>query len=107
MMTSSAVTGWRGAGRTKAQREVAMNFNSIMIGSEDPKRLVDYYTKILGKPARSDGGYDGWQIVSGWITIGPHDDVKGKNPTPGRPILQTESDDVEEAMQRCRRAGAK
>ena len=28
-----------------------MNFNSIMIGSEDPKRLVDYYTKILGKPA--------------------------------------------------------
>ena len=32
-----------------------MNFNSIMIGSEDPKRLVDYYTKILGKPTMSEG----------------------------------------------------
>src|SRR5438874_7045239 len=65
-----------------------------MIGSEDPKRLVDYYTKILGKPAMSEGGYDGWQIGSGWITVGPHDEVKGKNPTPGRLILNIESEDV-------------
>src|SRR2546430_10515352 len=94
MMTSSRFPGWLAAGRTKDQREVAMNFNSIMIGSEDPKRLVDYYTKILGKPAMSEGGYDGWQIGSGWITIGPHDEVKGKNPTAGRLILNIESQDV-------------
>jgi len=33
-----------------------MNLNSILIGSEDPQRLVDYYTKLLGEPAMSDGG---------------------------------------------------
>src|SRR5438270_899198 len=106
MMTSSPVTGWRAAGRTKSQREVAMNFNSIMIGSEDPKRLVDYYTKILGKPAMSEGGYDGWQIGSGWITIGPHDEVKGKNPTPGRLILNIESEDVKGDFEKFRAADA-
>jgi predicted enzyme related to lactoylglutathione lyase len=84
-----------------------MNFNSIMIGSEDPKRLVDYYTKILGKPAMSEGGYDGWQIGSGWITIGPHDEVKGKNPTPGRLILNIESEDVKADFEKFRAAGAK
>src|SRR5437660_10161080 len=107
MMTSSPVTGWRAAGGTKDQREVAMNFNSVMIGSEDPKRLVDYYAKILGKPAMSEGGYDGWQIGSGWITIGPHDEVKGKNPTPGRLILNIESEDVTGGFEKFTAAGAK
>src|SRR5207302_10782632 len=106
MMNASPVTGWRGAGRTKDQWEVAMNFNSIMIGSEDPKRLVDYYTKFLGKPAMSEGRYDGWQIGSGWITIGPHDEVKGKKPTPGRLILNIQSQDVKEDFEQLRAAGA-
>src|SRR5438477_10885849 len=107
MMTSSPVTGCRGAGRTKDQWEVAMNFNSIMIASEDPKRLVDYYTKILGKPAMSEGGNDGWQNGSGWITIGPHDEVKGKNPTPRRLILNIESEDVQGDVETFRAAGGK
>ena len=34
-----------------------MNFNSILIGSEDPARLADYYTKLFGKPTWDDGGY--------------------------------------------------
>ena len=28
-----------------------MDFNSLLIGSEDPARLVEYYTKVLGEPA--------------------------------------------------------
>jgi len=39
-----------------------MNFNNILIGSEDPQRLVEYYTKLLGAPTMSEGGYTGWQI---------------------------------------------
>ena len=27
-----------------------MNLNTVLIGSEDPKRLTDYYTKLFGKP---------------------------------------------------------
>jgi predicted enzyme related to lactoylglutathione lyase len=83
-----------------------MNFNSIMIGSEDPQRLVDYYTKILGKPSMSEGGYDGWQIGSGWVTVGPHDEVEGKNLTPGRLILNIESEDVKGDFEKFRAAGA-
>ncbi len=42
-----------------------MNLNSILIGSEDPQRLVDYYTRLFGEPGWDMGGYVGWQIGSG------------------------------------------
>ena len=57
-----------------------MDFNSILIGSEDPQRLVEYYSKVLGAPTFSDGGYTGWQIGSGFVTVGPHSEVKGRTP---------------------------
>lgn len=83
-----------------------MNFNSILIGSEDPQRLVDYYTKLLGEPAMSDGGYTGWQVGSGWVTVGPHDEVTGKNTHPGRLIWNIESADVKGDFERFVAAGA-
>jgi len=64
-----------------------VDFNSVLIGSEDPAQLVAYYTKLFGEPAFTDGGYSGWQIGSGWITIGPHSEVKGRSREPGRMIL--------------------
>lgn len=33
-----------------------MNLNNILIGSEDPRRLADYYTKLFGKPGWEDPG---------------------------------------------------
>lgn len=83
-----------------------MNFNSILIGSEDPKRLVDYYTRLLGKPTMEDGGYAGWQIGNGWLTIGPHDQVHGKNQEPGRLLWNIESPDVPGDFERFKAAGA-
>ena len=71
-----------------------MNLNTVLIGSEDPKRLTDYYTKLFGKSAMEDGGYAGWQIGDGWITVGPHDQVKGRNAQPGRLILNIESAEI-------------
>ena len=83
-----------------------MDFNSILIGSEDPARLVEYYTKILGEPAMSDGGYTGWQVGSGWVTVGPHDQVKGKNAHPGRLLWNIETSDVKGDFERFKAAGA-
>jgi predicted enzyme related to lactoylglutathione lyase len=83
-----------------------MNFNSILIGSEDPQRLVDYYTKLFGEPTFSDGGYSGWQIGSGWMTVGPHDQVTGKNPQPGRLLWNIETADVRGEFERLKAAGA-
>jgi predicted enzyme related to lactoylglutathione lyase len=84
----------------------AMNFNSILIGSADPQRLVDYYSKVLGEPGFSDSGYTGWQIGSGFVTVGPHSEVSGKNPQPGRLIWNIECDDVPGTFERFRAAGA-
>jgi predicted enzyme related to lactoylglutathione lyase len=83
-----------------------MNFNSILIGSEDPGRLTAYYTKLFGEPGWDDGGYTGWQIGSGGITIGPHDQVHGKNAEPGRIIWNIESADVKADFDRLKAAGA-
>ena len=83
-----------------------MDFNSILIGSEDPQRLVDYYTKLFGEPTMSDGGYTGWQLGSGFVTIGPHDQVKGKNTQPGRILWNIQSEDVKGDFERMKAAGA-
>ena len=83
-----------------------MNFNSILIGSEDPARLAAYYAKLLGEPGFSDGGYTGWMIGSGFVTVGPHSEVKGRNTAPGRIIWNIESTDVAGDFARFKAAGA-
>jgi predicted enzyme related to lactoylglutathione lyase len=83
-----------------------VNFNNILIGSEDPQRLVDYYTKLFGKPGMADGGYTGWQIGSGYVTVGPHDEVKGKSAHPGRIIWNIETPDVQIEFAKLKDAGA-
>lgn len=83
-----------------------MDFNSILIGSEDPMRLVEYYSKVLGAPTFSDSGYTGWQIGSGFVTVGPHSEVKGRNSAPGRLIWNIESKDVVGDFARMKAAGA-
>lgn len=83
-----------------------MNFNSILIGSEDPKRLVDYYRKLFGEPTWDMGGYVGWLVGSGAVTVGPHDEVKGRNVHPGRLIWNIETEDVKGTFERFKAAGA-
>jgi predicted enzyme related to lactoylglutathione lyase len=83
-----------------------MNLNSILIGSENPDRLVDYYTNLFGQPSWNDGGYTGWMIGSGAFTVGPHDQVKGKNVHPGRIIWNIETTDVKGDFERFKAAGA-
>jgi predicted enzyme related to lactoylglutathione lyase len=83
-----------------------MDFNSILIGSDDPERLVAYYTPLFGEPAMSDGGYTGWKIGRGWLTVGPHDQVHGRNAAPGRIIWNIETPDVQAEFDRMKAAGA-
>ncbi len=84
-----------------------MNFNNILIGSEDPQRLVDYYTKLFGEPSLAEeGGYTGWQIGTGSVTVGPHDQVQGRNVHPGRIIWNIETPEVKAEFERMKSAGA-
>ena len=83
-----------------------MNFNNILIGSDNAERLVGYYTKLFGEPTMAEGGYTGWLLGSGFISIGPHSEVHGKNAHPGRLIWNIESDDVKADFDRFVAAGA-
>jgi predicted enzyme related to lactoylglutathione lyase len=83
-----------------------VNLNSILIGSENAQGLHDYYTKLFGKPAWEGGDFKGWQIGSGWVTVGPHDQVKGKSSDPGRVIWNIETSDVKGEFDRLKAAGA-
>ena len=83
-----------------------MDFNSILIGSEDPARLVEYYTRLFGEPQMSDGTYAGWSIGSGFVGVGPHSEVTGKSVHPGRIIWNIESGDVQADFERLKKAGA-
>jgi len=94
------------AGDPSIDKEGDMNFIGILIGSEDPDRLVEYYTRVLGEPGFSDGGYTGWMFGSAYVTIGRHDQVMGKNAHPGRIIWNMESQDVQADFERFKAAGA-
>ncbi len=83
-----------------------MNLNSFLIGSEDPQRLAAYYTKLFGTPGWDMGGYTGWQIGAGFVTVGPHDEVKGKNTQPGRMMWNIETPDVKGEFERLKAVGA-
>ena len=83
-----------------------MNLNSILIGSGDPQRLTEYYTRLFGEPAWAGGDFRGWQLGTGYVTVGPHDQVHGPNPQPGRLIWNLETPDVQGDFQRLKAAGA-
>lgn len=85
-----------------------LDFNSVLIGSEKPEALSEFYTNVLGgKPTFEDGGFSGWQVGSGWLMVGPHSDVKGKNPQPGRILLNFETPDVKGEFKRIKGLGVK
>lgn len=83
-----------------------MDLNGILIGSDNPQRLRDYYTKLFGKPGWDDGGFFGWRIGSGSVTVGSHDQVKGKNSDPGRVIWNIQTSDVKGQFEKLKAAGA-
>lgn len=89
---------------------MALNLNNIMLGSEDSRRLADFYTKILGAPNPEWGdeanGWFGFQAGDGSIAVGPHSDVKGRNSQPGRIMFNLTTADVAGEFARIKDLGA-
>ena len=85
---------------------MTLKLSGLLIGSEDPKRLKDYYAKLFGKPGWDEGGYAGWMLGTGTVMVGPHDQVKGQNREPGRVIWNIETPDVKARFAELRAAGA-
>lgn len=88
--------------------ETMLNFNSILIFSDNAKKLSEFYHKVFGKEAEWSGGdYAGWQVGAGYIVIGPHDKVKNKNKNPERLMFNFETNDVKGEFERIKGLGGK
>ncbi len=85
-----------------------MNLNSIMLGSENPGKLADFYTSVFGDPDWKDeeNKWFGFRIGDGFLSIGPHTEVTGRNKEPGRIILNCQAPNVREEFDRIKATGA-
>jgi predicted enzyme related to lactoylglutathione lyase len=84
-----------------------LNLNSVMLGSNDPKLLSDFYGKVLDKkPDMEEGGWYGYATGSCFLSIGMHDKVKGKATNPERIILNFETKEVKKEFARIKKLGA-
>ena len=80
---------------------------SILLFSDNPKQLADFYGKVLEKePEWSEGDYQGFMVGSVGFAIGPHDKVHGKNKNPERVLLNFETEDVAGEFARVQALGA-
>ena len=84
-----------------------LNLNSILVFSEDPKKLADFYGKVLQKtPDFEDGEYYGFSAGSTFLMLGPHQKVKGKSSNPERLMINFATDDVKAEFARIGKLGA-
>lgn len=85
-----------------------LKFNSILLFSEKPQELTEFYKKVFDvKPAFEDGGYCGFQLGQGMFVIGPHDKIHGENKTPERVLFNFETEDVKGEFERIKGLDAK
>ena len=85
-----------------------LNLNSILVGSENPKKLITFYEKIIGKNTDlGEGEWAGFKVGDGFLTIGPHSEVKGSNKEPGRLLFNFETEDVKSEFTRIKNLGAR
>ena len=84
-----------------------LDLRSILVFSEDPKKLSDFYKKVFQKdPDWVMEGYYGFNAGKTFLTFGPHDKVKGKNPNPDRMMYNFETRDVKGEFERIKGLGA-
>lgn len=85
-----------------------MKLTGIQLGSEKPKELAEFYTKVFGKPSFMDqeNNWYGYEINKVGLMIGPHSEVKGKNDCPGRIMVMFDTEDVQKEFDRFVDCGA-
>jgi predicted enzyme related to lactoylglutathione lyase len=84
-----------------------LTLSSIMIGSSKPKELILFYKKVFEKkPDMEEGDWAGWQLGSGFFSVGDHSQVKGKSKEPGRILFNLETTEVKSEFNRIAKMGA-
>jgi predicted enzyme related to lactoylglutathione lyase len=85
-----------------------LNLNSLLLFSEAPKKLVDFYRQVLGRePKWQEGEYSVFEVEACALVIGPHGGVHGRNKNPERIMFNFETDNVKGEFERMKGLGAK
>ena len=85
-----------------------LNLNSLLLFSETPKNLVDFYRQVLAlEPKWQEEEYTGFEVGACAFVIGPHSKVHGKNKNPERLMFNFETSDVKGEFERMKGLGAK
>jgi predicted enzyme related to lactoylglutathione lyase len=83
-----------------------LSFNSLLLFSEDPKKLSEFYKQVFNvDPGWTDGDWSGFQVGNNHVVIGAHSEVKGKNKTPQRMMFNLETTNVKEEFIRIKGYG--
>src|SRR5688572_27034067 len=89
------------------QQPSALNLNSIMLGTAQPRTLAEFYEKVFGRPADMiEGEWYMWQAGNCALSIGEHSEVQGQAKEPARIILNLETKQVKEEFERLKNAKA-
>lgn len=83
-----------------------MKLTGLMIGSENPKALGEFYTKLFGAAGWQQDDWYGFDIGGGTLMVGPHSEVKGSNQSPARIMITLVSEDVVAEAERFKGLGA-
>jgi predicted enzyme related to lactoylglutathione lyase len=85
-----------------------LSLNSLLLSSEAPKKLVDFYRQVLSRePEWQEGEYSGFGNGACTLVIGPHSKVHGQNKNPERIIFNFETSDVKGEFERINGLGVK
>jgi predicted enzyme related to lactoylglutathione lyase len=85
-----------------------LSFSSLLVFSDQPKILVEFYKKVLQTDiAWSGGDFQGLVAGKGFIAFGPHDKIKGKSKQPERIMCNFDAQDVKKEFERVKKLGAK
>lgn len=84
-----------------------MKLSGVMLGSENSKKLAQFYTKVLGEPGWAENDWYAYNAGGANLVIGPHSEVKGTNKSPARIMITFDTVDVRKEFERIKAAGAK
>lgn len=82
------------------------SLGSILVFSENPKKLAEFYQKIFqSEPSWTNGEYVEFKAGNVYFEVGPHDKIHGKSPNPDRISLNFHVADVEAECKKLKELG--
>jgi predicted enzyme related to lactoylglutathione lyase len=85
-----------------------LNLNSLLLFSEAPKKLVDFYRQVLARePKWQEDEFNGFECGGSALVIGPHSKVHGQSKNPERIMFNFETNDIKGEFKRMKGLGAK